>query len=88
MLQFYCKPMKLAITFLALISLYSVKCQESIIMNCYYISENNSYITSTSNKRDENALASAIYNKTYEKIVGIIYLYPPMKRMIVNIMIQ
>ena len=37
-------------------------------MNCYYISENNSYITNISNKRDENALASAIYNKTYEKI--------------------
>ena len=60
--------MKLAITFLALIYLYSVQCQESIIMNCYYISENESYITNTSNKRDENALASAIYNKTYETI--------------------
>ena len=56
---------------LILIYLYSIKSEESnehIIMNCYYISENNSYITNISNTRDENALASAIYNKTYETI--------------------
>ena len=41
---------------------------ENIIMNFYYSEENGSCITNTSNKRDENAIASAIYNKTYEKI--------------------
>ena len=63
--------MKLNNFLIILIYLYSIKSEESneyIIMNCYYLNENNSYITSTSNKRDENALASAIYNKTYEKI--------------------
>ena len=63
--------MKSNIILLILIYLYSIKSEESnehIIMNCYYISENNSYITNISNKRDENALASAIYNKTYEEI--------------------
>ena len=68
MLKHYYKSMKLAFTFFPLIFLYSVKCQESIIMNCYYSNENNTYITNISDKRDENALSSAIYNKTYEKI--------------------
>ena len=36
-------------------------------MNFYYSEENGSCITNISNKRDENAIASAIYNKTYEK---------------------
>ena len=40
---------------------------ENIIMNFYYSEENGSYITNISNKIDENAIASAIYNKTYEK---------------------
>ena len=63
--------MKLNNFLIILIYLYSIKSEESneyIIMNCYYLNENNSYITSTSNKRDENALASSIYNKTYETI--------------------
>ena len=63
--------MKSNIILLILIFLYSIKSEnsnEQIIMNCYYSNENNSYITNTSNKRDENALANAIYNKTYEKI--------------------
>jgi hypothetical protein len=37
-------------------------------MNFYYSEKNGNCITNTSNKRDENAIASAIYNKTYEKI--------------------
>ena len=41
---------------------------ENIIMNFYYSEENGSCITNISNKIDENAIASAIYNKTYEKI--------------------
>ena len=63
--------MKLNIFFLILSYLYLIVTEEnneSIIMNCYYSNENNSYFTNISNKRDENALASAIYNKTYEKI--------------------
>ena len=40
---------------------------ENIIMNFYYSEENGSYITNISNKIDENAIVSAIYNKTYEK---------------------
>ena len=63
--------MKLNIFFLILSYLYLIEAEENneqIIMNCYYSNENNSYITNISNKRDENALASAIYNKTYEKI--------------------
>ena len=63
--------MKLNIFFLILSYLYLIETEETneqIIMNCYYSNENNSYFTNISNKRDENALASAIYNKTYEKI--------------------
>ena len=49
--------MKLNNFLIILIYLYSIKSEEGneyIIMNCYYLNENNSYITSTSNKRDEN----------------------------------
>ena len=43
----------------------SQQIEEHIIMNIYY--ENNSYRTEESEKPDENALAYAKYNKTYEK---------------------
>ena len=39
---------------------------EHIIMNMYYNKENDSYTTVISEKPDENALAYAIYNKSYE----------------------
>ena len=41
---------------------------ENIIMNFYYSENNRSYNANISNKRDENAIASAVYNKTYENI--------------------
>ena len=40
---------------------------ETIIMNLYYSDETKNYTLNISDKRDENAVASAIYNKTYEK---------------------
>ena len=40
---------------------------ETIIVNLYYSDETKNYTLNISNKRDENAVASAIYNKTYEK---------------------
>ena len=40
---------------------------EQIIMNFYYSEKYNNSTTKISNKRDENAVASAIYNKSYEK---------------------
>ena len=42
--------------------------KEQIIMNCYYSEENNNFRVEEANKRDENAVASAIYNKSYDKI--------------------
>ena len=38
------------------------------IMNLYYSEKNNNFTTEISNKADQNALACAIYNKSYEKI--------------------
>ena len=40
---------------------------EQTIMNFYYSDEFNNCTTEISNKRDENAIASAVYNKSYEK---------------------
>ena len=37
-------------------------------MNLYYSSETGNFTTNISDKRDPNAVANAIYNKTYEKI--------------------
>lgn len=42
--------------------------KEQIIMNCYYSEENKNFRVDEANKRDENAIASAIYNKSYDKI--------------------
>ena len=39
---------------------------EQIIMNMYYHKDNDSYTTENSEKPDENALAYAVYNKSYE----------------------
>ena len=41
---------------------------ENIIMNFYYSETNNTCITNISDIIDENAVASAVYNKTYEEI--------------------
>ena len=63
--------MKLEIIFiLSLIFLNSIytETNESIIMNLYYSSETGNFTTNISDKRDPNAVANAIYNKTYEKI--------------------
>ena len=45
----------------------SAESNESIIMNLYYSEETN-FTTNISDKRDENAIANALYNKSYEKI--------------------
>ena len=60
----------LKILYIIIILLYVIKSQETevIIMNIYYSEESGNYTTNISNIRDENAIASAIYNKTYEKI--------------------
>ena len=49
-------------------SIKSNENNDSIIMNLYYSEEGDNFTTTISDKRDSNALASAIYNKTYEKI--------------------
>jgi len=62
--------MKLVTLFIIMISLnsiYSAESNEEIIMNCY-INESNVITTKISDKRDEDALASAVYKKSYEKI--------------------
>lgn len=38
-----------------------------IIMNIYYSKGNQKYTTKISNTRDDNAVASALYNKSYEE---------------------
>ena len=53
-------------------------------MNIYY-ENNGKYTTKNSTNRDENAIASAIYNKSYERTVGIFLQLLLMKKMIVNI---
>ena len=57
----------LIISLISLNSTYS-ETYESIIMNLYYSSESGNFTTKTSDKRDLDALASAIYNKSYETI--------------------
>lgn len=54
----------------AIISIKSIEVyeNENIIMNIYYSNETNNFIIETSNYRDKDAVASAIYNKSYEKI--------------------
>ena len=41
---------------------------EQIIMNCDYSKDNNNFTIKESNTRDENTIASVIYNKSYERI--------------------
>ena len=60
----------LKLFYIIIIFLYGTKSLETevIIMNIYYSEESGNYTTNISSVRDEYAVASAIYNKTYEKI--------------------
>ena len=54
-----------------LISIKSIQKEEDnlqTIMNLYYSEKANNYTAKISNASDENAIASAIYNKSYEKV--------------------
>ena len=78
------------ILILSLISLNSTYSEtyESIIMNLYYSSESGNFTTKTSDKRDLDALASAIYNKSYETIGWDYLSISAYEKKIINTMIQ